>query len=97
MKKVMSACLLVFAVTSLAGAVPPGKKLTFDTPNGKVTFDGTTHKTYKCSHCHPSIFQMKFGADKMAMKDIFQGKYCGVCHNGHEAFSATGNCNKCHK
>jgi len=31
------------------------------------------------------------------MADMQNGKFCGVCHNkDKEAFSVTGDCDKCH-
>lgn len=41
---------------------------------------------------------MKKGANKMSMKLFKQGKFCGECHNGKEAFKiGFGACNRCHK
>ncbi len=52
---------------------------------------------YKCYACHPAIFQMKAGADKITMDAIGQGKFCGVCHNGKTAWEVSFNtCPKCH-
>jgi c(7)-type cytochrome triheme protein len=33
------------------------------------------------------------------MAEMNEGKYCGVCHNGQEAFKSSdpANCGKCHK
>ncbi len=43
---------------------------------------------------------MKAGADMIKMADIFQGKWCGLCHNGKIAFAPAGpkgaNCQRCH-
>jgi c(7)-type cytochrome triheme protein len=37
--------------------------------------------------------------DKFSMEDVWQGKYCGACHNGTKAFDAKNpkNCSRCHK
>ena len=52
---------------------------------------------FKCYACHPSIFQMKAGADKITMDAIGQGKFCGTCHNGKIAWEIGFNtCPKCH-
>lgn len=52
---------------------------------------------FKCYACHPSIFQMKAGADKITMDAIAQGKFCGTCHNGKIAWNIAFNtCPKCH-
>jgi c(7)-type cytochrome triheme protein len=47
-----------------------------------------------CGNCHPGIFQMKAGGNPVTMFDIFEGKYCGVCH-GKVAFPPT-DCLRCH-
>jgi len=55
-----------------------------------------------CDSCHPAIFKKKRGTAKAAgdfnMKSLEKGKYCGVCHNGDEAFGVTDkkNCVTCH-
>ncbi len=53
---------------------------------------------YKCYVCHNNIFQMKAGATKITMEEILQGKFCGACHNGNQAWAAGfDTCPKCHK
>ncbi len=48
-----------------------------------------------CEGCHPEIFLgVKKGVTKYTMVDIFQGKYCGVCH-GTVAFPLL-DCQRCH-
>ncbi len=99
MKKVLfvALALLVFIVMATPViAVGPGKKIEFESTGGKVVFDGTAHSKAKCNECHTAIFKMKKGADKMTMKDMEAGKYCGACHNGTKAFSVK-DCAKCHK
>lgn len=82
-------------------AVAPGKSAVYETPMGKVTFDGKAHADakLKCPDCHTKVFQMKKDAGKMKMADINAGKGCGTCHNGEKAFKASdpANCSKCHK
>jgi c(7)-type cytochrome triheme protein len=52
---------------------------------------------YKCYACHPSLFEMKAGADKVSMAAIQEGQFCGVCHNGKTAWAVTiETCNRCH-
>lgn len=50
---------------------------------------------YRCSACHPSLFEAKTGADTLTMADIRQGRACGACHDGRSAFSAM-ECSRCH-
>jgi len=103
MKKFIVLLLAVLVAVAFIGtsmAVPPGKTIEFKGgPMGKVIFDGAKHKKagLKCTDCHPKIFHMKKGADKITMKDIYAGKFCGTCHNGKRAFNPKGNCKRCHK
>jgi len=102
MKLVALAVILIasLALVGTAIAVPPGKTLTWDIPMGKVTFDGKHHadQGFKCSDCHPGIFQMKHGTMKATVADHNAGeKFCWTCHNDTKAFAPKGNCNRCHK
>lgn len=47
-----------------------------------------------CTNCHDTIFKPVAGSTRMSMQDIFQGKYCGTCHD-RVAFS-TYACERCH-
>ncbi len=61
-----------------------------------VRFPHLSHTLWlDCSNCHPAIFTQKKGANDIAMTDVFQGKYCGLCH-GKVAFPPTLNCKRCH-
>lgn len=83
-----------------AQAIQPGKTVVWNTPMGKVVFDGKNHADagVKCLDCHSKIFKMKKGSTVMKMADIRAGKFCGKCHNGVKAFSAKDkdNCGACH-
>jgi len=88
-------------VASTTFAVSSGKTLEFKgSKEGVVTFDGAMHQksVSSCKDCHKEgLFpKMKQGAVKITMKDIFDGKLCGVCHNGKKAFEAKANCERCH-
>ena len=58
-------------------------------------FDHGFHAKLGCKECHLGIFQMKRGSSRMSMDDIYQGRYCGTCHNGKKAFAST-ECSRCH-
>jgi c(7)-type cytochrome triheme protein len=61
-----------------------------------VLFPHSSHTLWlDCSNCHPAIFVQKKGANKFVMNDVYQGKYCGLCH-GKVAFPPTLNCVRCH-
>ena len=102
MKKiVMLVALVTVMLYANAMAVQSGKTLNWDSPQGKVTFDGKVHadKGLKCTECHTKIFKMKKDSAAMKMADLNAGKFCGECHNGTKAFKTNdnANCTKCHK
>ncbi len=105
MKKIMVLVLAVvatFAMAVSAFAVLPGKTVEFEGKGaGKVVFDGKAHADSgnKCQDCHkPGLFKMKKGTATVTMKDMDEGKFCGVCHNGDKAFSTKDAkaCANCH-
>jgi c(7)-type cytochrome triheme protein len=61
-----------------------------------IIFSHTKHAVWNgCELCHPEIFiSVKKGSMKYSMMEIFEGKYCGVCH-GKVAFP-TLDCQRCH-
>jgi c(7)-type cytochrome triheme protein len=52
---------------------------------------------FKCVDCHTKTFPYKTGTLKASMASMETGKSCGVCHNGKDAFTVAGECDKCHK
>lgn len=71
------AMLVLIAFAGLAFATPPGKNVEYAGGGaGKVIFDGKLHadKGAKCNDCHPALFQMKTGAQKITMADMNAGK-----------------------
>jgi len=61
-----------------------------------VNFSHQNHaKKFGCRECHPAPFQMKKGANRITMDEMYTGGNCGKCHNGKSAFSAK-ECAKCH-
>jgi c(7)-type cytochrome triheme protein len=61
-----------------------------------VSFSHTFHtQVFECKKCHTVIWPMKKGAKKMNMDALYDGKFCGTCHNEKEAFAST-ECDKCH-
>lgn len=61
-----------------------------------IIFSHKKHTVWNgCELCHPDIFLgVKKGATKYSMIELFQGKYCGVCHD-KVAFPQT-DCQRCH-
>lgn len=62
-----------------------------------VVFSHWFHRIrYRCNVCHQEQgFKMRAGSTDMTMKDIIDGKSCGMCHNGQVAWSAE-RCDLCH-
>jgi c(7)-type cytochrome triheme protein len=73
------------------------KTITFKKTALPSNFDHELHtKMFGCKECHPKIFLMSAGSVNVTMKDIYNGLYCGACHDGKKAF-ASSECAKCHK
>lgn len=61
----------------------------------EIIFSHTKHiKWNGCELCHPDVFQVKRGAQPYSMREIFDGKYCGLCHD-KVAFPNL-DCQRCH-
>ncbi len=61
-----------------------------------IIFSHKKHTVWNgCELCHPEIFVgVKRGTTKYSMTEIFEGKYCGVCHSS-VAFPLI-DCQRCH-
>ncbi len=68
----------------------------------KAAFSHNAHVeefSLECASCHNKVFTMKKGAvgkDDFTMASFKEGKYCGYCHNGDDAFVASSQCGSCH-
>ena len=69
----------------------------------KTSFSHKSHVEefeLECSDCHSGIFSMKIGSSiantDFTMAAFKDGKYCGSCHNGDDAFSSSTQCESCH-
>lgn len=61
-----------------------------------VKFPHNSHTQWlACSNCHDKIFVPKAGANPISMNQIFQGQFCGVCHD-RVAFITYFSCERCH-
>lgn len=104
MKRAIFLTLLVFSLTITAG-ISIG--LTEET-GGEIVFKSTqfSHKShvddmgFPCEDCHNDIFEMRTGAMEkspdFSMQSIYDGKFCGTCHDGDSAFASDENCTSCH-
>lgn len=71
------------------------KPFTYASGGFPAMFSHESHVSLKCKECHTTIFQMKKGASKITMDAIYQGRFCGACHNGKKAFPSS-ECGLCH-
>jgi c(7)-type cytochrome triheme protein len=62
---------------------------------GDVSFSHSIHGA-RCNECHPKIFKKQSNSNHVSMQAMEQGKSCGACHNGRQAFSVKGDCVVCH-
>jgi len=63
-----------------------------------ATFSHSFHtQSFACKECHTKLFPYRAVAGRATMNDMSKGKSCGACHNGTDAFTSSGDCNKCHK
>ena len=62
-----------------------------------VVFPHWFHRIrFRCKVCHADLTtMMKAGGNEITMLKIFDGEYCGACHNGEMAWSVE-NCILCH-
>lgn len=60
-----------------------------------IIFSHSKHVAWTgCGMCHPEPYALESGKTEMKMKDITDGKFCGVCH-GTVAFPLS-DCTNCH-
>ena len=62
-----------------------------------VVFPHWFHRIrFRCKVCHADLgFRFKAGGNDINMLKIFDGQYCGACHNGQIAWGVE-NCVLCH-
>ncbi|MFP3983625.1 MAG: c(7)-type cytochrome triheme domain-containing protein [Desulfurivibrionaceae bacterium] len=82
---------------------PEDKKIIFTKPVKAVVFDHEEHNEMGlgCKSCHDDSFQMRIGAaeedpEDFTMEALYDGKYCGSCHDGNMAFASDTRCTLCH-
>ncbi|BCS54396.1 cytochrome c3 family protein [Geobacter sp. SVR] len=94
--------LLAIGCLSSPGTALEIKDVTFTTENaGKVVFKHSSHMKKKndkspnvsCRSCHNENMKKNV---RYTMADMEQGRSCGQCHNGKQAF-ALEQCTGCHK
>jgi c(7)-type cytochrome triheme protein len=72
-------------------------------PVKSVVFDHKIHTMdagLDCDSCHDELFQMEAGVaaenEDFTMATLYEGGYCGACHDGSTAFASNTRCTSCH-
>lgn len=96
--KLLFIVLLVFSAVGLSQAAADrnGGEISYNS----VDFSHDSHSDFSCDSCHKGIFEKKAGSiltdPNFSMDAIYEGLYCGACHNGDNAFDAVDDCSACH-
>jgi len=80
-----------------------GGDILYDQPVQSVSFSHTIHADENgmgCSDCHDGLFAMQAKAAQVnadfTMASLYEGEYCGACHDGSSAFASNTRCASCH-
>lgn len=72
-------------------------------PVKSVVFDHKVHTMgaeLDCDSCHDDLFEMEAGVaeenEDFTMETLYEGGYCGACHDGSTAFASNTRCTACH-
>jgi c(7)-type cytochrome triheme protein len=83
--------------------VVPEDPIVWSKPVKAVVFYHKVHTEeygLECDSCHNEAFSMKLGtaekSSNFTMKALYEGQYCGKCHDGETAFASNTLCNTCH-
>lgn len=103
MKRLMTILIGLFFVGVASGEDFYPGDIVFTKPLKAVLFSHKAHVEgagLQCSSCHPGLFRPEKGSlenlPDFTMKSLYEGKYCGACHNGGMAFSSDTQCARCH-
>ena len=95
------AALSLMAGIAVASSYPEAP-IVYDKPVRGVIFSHKIHvdKGMACDLCHNRLFEQKAknaqNNKDFVMESLYQGKYCGACHNGSLAFASNTRCATCH-
>jgi len=103
MKKIMLLIVLL-TVAAPIWADEGGGDIHYDKPVVGVLFSHQFHVDeagMDCESCHDDLFEMEALAVQeqpdFNMLSLSEGRYCGACHDGEMAFSASTRCASCHE
>ncbi|MFT5726174.1 MAG: c(7)-type cytochrome triheme protein [Desulforhopalus sp.] len=72
-------------------------------PVKSVVFEHKVHTMQgglECDSCHDDLFEMEAGVaeenEDFTMETLYEGGYCGACHEGSTAFASNTRCTTCH-
>ncbi len=72
-------------------------------PIKSVVFEHKIHTEdagLDCDSCHDELFEMEAGAaeegENFTMAALYEGSYCGACHDDDTAFGSDTRCTACH-
>lgn len=81
----------------------PKEPIVWLKPVKAVEFNHKTHTMgaeLDCDSCHDDLFEMEAGAaeenEDFTMATLYDGGYCGACHDGSTAFASNTRCTTCH-
>lgn len=81
----------------------PAEPIIWVKPVRSVIFDHKIHTMgaeLECDSCHDELFEMEAGVaeenDDFTMASLYEGQYCGACHDGETAFASDTRCTTCH-
>lgn len=111
MKKLLILLLIAFAATIVmtgnqtmaSEEIFHGGDVLYTEPVKAVLFSHKSHVEdlrMSCDFCHNAIFEMASltvqEKGDFTMQSLYDGKYCGSCHNGSFAFASDTQCATCH-
>jgi c(7)-type cytochrome triheme protein len=81
----------------------PKEPIVWVKPVKSVVFEHKVHTMdagLECDSCHDDLFEMEAGAaeehEDFTMATLYEGGYCGACHDGSTAFASNTRCTSCH-
>ena len=94
--------LLLLLAAPVLGA-DDGGEILYASPIAGVVFSHQVHVDdagFDCDSCHEELFAYEARAAEQQpdfnMKALYEGQYCGACHDGNTAFASDTRCTSCH-
>ena len=81
----------------------PADPIVWVKPVESVVFEHKIHTEdagLDCDSCHDDLFEMEAGTaeadENFTMAALYEGSYCGACHDDDTAFGSDTRCTACH-